>query len=185
MSDLVSATELDELSDVDDAQPWDRRPDEPANHYAAFRVYRDLPPVQRKWAKVAEKADISERQAKLLGNKWEWRERALEWDDMLHQTEDHERIEAIRQMHAIHRVAGRTAITKAMQALQLVRPEELTPGTIARLMQLGANLERDTLLVSVEELQGFEPEDEEAEDAWERIARELDPATASTEIDER
>jgi hypothetical protein len=166
------------LSQHDDGledEPWDRMPDEPPPHYAAFRIYRDLAPLARKLTTVAVEAGISERQARVLANRWTWRERVEQWDDVCHRTEDHERLEAIRQMHALHRTAGRATLTKALTALQLLRPEDMTPGVVARMIDLGARLERTTLLVSVEEMQGFEVEDEEAEDAWERIARELDP----------
>jgi hypothetical protein len=158
------------------AETWDRRLDEPTKDYAAFRIYRDLPSLQRKLTTVAERADISIRQAQVLANRWEWRERADAWDDVCHRTEDAERLEAIRQMHALHRAAGRSTLSKALQALQLLNPAQLTPNQIARMIDLGARLERTTLLVSVEEMQGFETEDDEVEDAWERIARELDPA---------
>lgn len=162
----------------DETQSWDRQEGESPQDYAAFRIYRDLPPTQRRMATVSERASISERQARQLAREWDWRERAGEWDDLLHRTEDHERLEAIRQMHLLHRSAGRQAMTKAMAALQTLQPGEMTPSTIARLMELGAKLERSTLIVSVEELQGFETDDDEAEDAWERIARELDPQRA-------
>jgi hypothetical protein len=170
---MVTELELD-----DEPEVWDRGAEEPTKDYVAFRIYRDLPVLQRKLTTVAERADISERQARILANRWDWRDRVAAWDDRVHQTEDHERLEAIRQMHQLHRAAGRSAMSKALQALQMLQPEELTPGQIARMMDLGAKLERNTLLVSVEELQGFDLEDEESEDAWERIARELDPATA-------
>jgi len=177
--EAVVSTEVDEL-DLEESHPWDRLADEPTKEYAAFRIFRDLAPLQRKLITVAERAEISERQARILANKWDWRDRADAWDDAVHQTEDRERLEAIRQMHQLHRGAGRAAMSKALVGLQQLQPSELTPGTIARLMQLGAKLERDTLLVSVEEMQGFEEEDEEAEDAWERIARELDPNTGNS-----
>jgi hypothetical protein len=50
----------------------------------------------------------------------------------------------------------------------------LTAGEAARLLDLGTRLERSTLLVSVEELQGrvSQPLDG-VDDPWDRIAREL------------
>lgn len=174
---MVSATEWPDEADLDhpDAEPWDRKPGEPTKHYGAFRIYRDLDPSQRKLVVVAERANISERQARVLASRWVWRERADAWDDACHRIEDQERIQAIRQMHKLHRAAGRSAMSKAIQALQMLSPESMQPGHIARLMDLGAKLERQTLIVSVEELQGIEAEDEETEDPWQRIANELDP----------
>jgi hypothetical protein len=159
-----------------EASAWDRRGGEPTKAYAAFRIYRDLAPTQRTLAAVAERSGFSERRCRYLASTWDWRERADEWDDECHQIEDRERLELIRSMHATHRRAGRAAVVKAIQALQKMQADDLTPGQAARLLELGAKLERTTLLVSVEELQGLDTFDEEdEEDPWERIARELDP----------
>jgi hypothetical protein len=165
----VSLPELDHSA-------WDRRPGEPSKAYGAFRIFRDLAPTQRSLATVAERSGFSERRCRALAARWGWRERADEWDDACHQSEDRERLELIRSMHATHRRAGRAAMVKALQALPLIEPDDMTPGQVARLMELGAKLERSTLTVSVEELQGLDLDDDaETEDPFERIARELDP----------
>jgi hypothetical protein len=157
---------------------WERQPGEPTKLHAAFRIFRDLPGAQRQVATVAEQVDISERRAREWAVEWNWRERADAWDDACHRVEDAERIEAIRSMHAIHRRAGRAAVVKAAQALALIDPAEMPIGAVARFMQLGANLERSTLIVSVEELQGL-VEADDSEDPWERIAAELSPDAGS------
>jgi len=173
---VTSMVMIDTDFDLEESQPWDRLDGEPAKAYGAFRIYRDLPTVQRRLPTVAERAGVSERQCRVLASKWEWRERADAWDEVIHRTEDRERLEALRQMHQLHRAAGRAAMSKALTALQMLEPASMTAGTIARMMELGAKLERSTLIVSVEELQGLELEDDdESEDPWDRIARELDP----------
>ena len=165
--------------DMGDTPLWERQPKETTRSYGAFRLYRDMPPTGRTIEKVSEQIDLSLRRTHEWAVAWRWRERALAWDDACHHIEDQERLEAIRSMHAMHRRAGRAALVKAMLALQLLQPEQMTAGTIARMMELGAKLERSTLIVSVEELQGLDVDDEEpVEDPWERIARELDPNAA-------
>ena len=164
--------------DLGDQPEWERQIKEPTKAYGAFRLYRDMPPAQRSIEQVADQIDLSLRRTHEWAVLWQWKERATAWDDACHQIEDQERLEAIRSMHAMHRRAGRAAIVKAVQALNLVNPEHMPIGAIARLLALGAKLERDTLIVSVEELQGLEPEsDEDSIDPWERIAAELDPHT--------
>ena len=172
------AIEWPEPSDFDlgDQPSWERQHKEPTRAYGAFRLYRDTPPAQRSIEAIAGQIDLSVRRTHEWAVMWRWKERATEWDDACHRIEDQERLEAIRSMHAMHRRAGRAAIVKAVQALNLVEPQHMPIGAIARLLALGAKLERDTLIVSVEELQGIEAEDdEESEDPWERIAAELDP----------
>jgi hypothetical protein len=154
---------------------WERQDGEPTKAHAAFRLFRDLPGVQRSVAAVAGRVGISERRAREWALEWDWRGRADAWDDACHRIEDAERLEAIRAMHRVHRRAGRAAIDKATEALRLIDPQEMPATAVARLMELGAKLERSTLIVSVEELQGLDDVEVDVEDPWERIARELDP----------
>jgi hypothetical protein len=166
--------------DLPDAELWNRLPGEPQKSYAAFRMYRDLSPMQRRFETIAQQTDLTVRRIRSWAAGWNWRERVDAWDDACHRIEDRERLDAIRSMHAIHRKAGREAVLKAVQALSELSTEQMTAGSIARLLELGAKLERSTLIVSVEELQGIETEgDDEVEDPWERIARELDPTVAT------
>ena len=161
--------------DLPETPPWERQAGEPTKPHGGFRLYRDMPPHQRSLAKVAEQVNVSERRAQQWAVEWDWRTRAEAWDDACHRIEDAERLEAIRDMHAVHRRAGRAALHKAVQALSQLDPATMPVGAVARLLALGAKLERDTLIVSVEELQGVEVIDDEVEDPWDRIARELDP----------
>lgn len=167
--------------DMGDGDAWDRQPGEPSRSYAAFRIYRDMLPFQRSLTAVGEQIGLGARRCQTMAQRWAWRDRADAWDDACHKVEDQERLEAIRSMHETHRKAGRAALVKALQALQILQPAELNAGQVARLMALGAKLERDTLIVSVEELQGFEPIEEDEDDPWERIARELDPNNATVD----
>lgn len=161
--------------DLGDTAVWERQAGEPATPYAAFRIYRDLPAPQRNLSAVATQVKLSDRRCRYWALTYNWRERAQAWDDACHRIEDQERLELIRQMHSLHRRAGRAALSKAVQALTLLQPEHMPASTIARLLELGAKLERSTLTVSVEELQGIESDEDEVDDPWERIAAELDP----------
>jgi hypothetical protein len=165
------------------AQPWHRQFNEPTRAYGVFRMFRDLTPHQRTIQAVCERSGFKERTCQNWALTWHWHERANAWDDACHAVEDQERLDAIRAMHAVHRRAGRAAVAKAVQALGILTPEQMPPSLIARLLELGAKLERQTLIVSVEELQGIEVEEsDDTEDPWERIARELDPAQTHTDL---
>ena len=161
------------LIDVDQPPPWEREPGEPPKAYAAFRTFRDLPPASRALDQTI--TDVSARQVRNWAQRYNWRERAEAWDDQCNRVEDAERLDAIRSMHADHRQAGAAGRLKAVEALQLLDAATIPPAVIVRLLDVSAKLERSTLIVSVEELQGLDFEDEEAEDPWERIARELAP----------
>jgi hypothetical protein len=106
-------------------------------------------------------------------SRWSWVARAEAWDDEQYRLEDRQRLGAIRTMHQNHQRAGRAAMRMALQALDRLEPSRIPAGAAARLLELGARLERETLLVSVEDLQGVSVE-EPGEDPWDRIARALE-----------
>jgi hypothetical protein len=153
----------------DPRQPWDRRENESARAYAAFRAFRDLGPVRR----LADVVDFPHRQVQTWSRRNGWVDRALAWDDETHRLDDQRRLDAIRRMHNVHQRAARLAITRAIAALQRLDPAEIPAYAAARLLELGARLERDTLTVSVEELQGITALPLDGEDPWDRIARDF------------
>lgn len=116
---------------------------------------------------------IAKATATRLSAQWDWRARAVAWDDALHRAEDARRLEAIRQMHADHLRAGRAAVDKALEALATLDVADVSAAGAARLLELGTRLERATLTVSVEELQGAGSADAGVVDPWDRIANEL------------
>lgn len=152
--------------------PWDRRPGESARAYETFRRFRDVGPLRTLAAVVDESAGIRLATVQEWHKRNDWRDRAAAWDDAVHRLEDARRLEAIRTMHDVHQRAGRAILSKALAALGSVAPEDIPPYAAARLLELGARLERDTLVVSVEQLQGVTPPP--LEDPWDAISRELD-----------
>jgi hypothetical protein len=156
-------------------RPWDRRPGESARAYEAFRRFRDAGPLRTFDVIVTD----TDRRTTLLdwSGRNDWRDRAAAWDDEVHRTDDLRRLEELRGMHDRHQRAGRLAMMKALAALQNVEPGDIPPYAAARLLELGARLERDTLIVSVEELQGVPAAP--VEDPWEAVARELEGLPAS------
>lgn len=161
----------------DPRQPWDRQANESPRAYAMFRRFRDLGPLRD--LSMLVDVDGGVRKSTLLewSGRNDWKDRASAWDDATHRLDDARRLEAIRGMHDLHQRAGRAILTKALSALSAVQPEEIPPYAAARLLELGARLERSTLVVSVEELQGVQPPPEE--DPWAAVARELESLPSS------
>lgn len=150
--------------------PWDRRPGESARAYQWFRRYRDLGPLRSFDALAGE--EVRRTTLTEWSRRHDWRDRAEAWDVETHRADDARRLESIRTMHDQHQRAGRAVFRKALAALSAAPAEEIPTYVAARLLELGARLERDTLLTSVEELQGIVPPP--AEDPWEAVARELE-----------
>lgn len=158
---------------VTEQQPaWERLDKEPTRAYSAFRVFRDLGPTRTlDAAQVA--LEVSERTVGNYSARFDWIRRATLWDDQVHRIDDHERLEALANMHRNHQAAGRAAIGKALGALHALKPDQIPASAAARLLELGTRLERETLAMSVDELQGVVAVDDVGEDPWDRIAREL------------
>lgn len=154
-------------------QPWDRRERETAKAYLAFRVFRDLGPTRR----LGDMPGYHYESVRRWSQTHDWVDRATAWDDETHRLDDQRRLEAIRRMHDTHQRAARLAMSKAIEALRLLAPEEIPAYAASRLLELGARLERDTLTVSVEELQGIASLTLDGEDPWERIARDFQAST--------
>jgi hypothetical protein len=158
------------VNDDEPRDPWDRRPTESPLAYSHFRRFRDLGPLRSLDMLVDERTGLA------TFKKWQarhdWRDRASAWDEAAHRIDDARRLEALRGMHDLHQRAGRAVLNKALQALANVAPEDIPPYAAARMLELGARLERDTLVTSVEELQGVPPA--QLEDPWEAVARELE-----------
>lgn len=156
----------------DERLPWDRRPAEAARAYDAFRRFREAGPL-RSMRETADAIGVSLRTVHRWAEANLWWERAVAWDDEVHRLDDRRRLEALRTMHDTHQRAGRAVMQKALAALQATDPTEIPAYAAARLLELGARLERETLVVSVEDLQGATSSAPATEDPWEAIAREL------------
>lgn len=155
--------------------PWDRRPGESPRGYQTFRRFRDLGPLRQLDHLVGDGLEL--KTLRRWHHRFDWMDRARAWDDTVHRLEDQRRLEAIRGMHDRHQRAGRLAMNRALAALQGTAVEDIPPYAAARLLELGARLERDTLTISVEELQGLNPAADE--DPWEQVERELQGLPAS------
>lgn len=156
--------------DDDARDPWDRRPGETSRSYAAFRRFRDLGPLRQLDMLVDDSTKLGT--VRNWSSTHDWRDRADAWDDATHRMQDARRLEDIRKMHDTHARMGRAVYSKAFEALMAVDSSEIPPYVAGRLLDVGTTLERDTLTVSVEDMQGVTPPP--AEDPWETIARELD-----------
>lgn len=160
---------------AEERYPWERRPGETAKAYEGFRAFRDLPASTRTIRKLNESGYP---QAKNWSSRWDWHARATAWDDHVARQEDEDRLSALRSMHSNHQRAARAIQQFALAALSRLDIEEASPADVARLLELGARLERVTLSVSVEELQGRPPL-HMTDDPWTRIANELSDTPAT------
>lgn len=124
-------------------EPWHKRPAETPMAYDAFIRYRDAG-RERNVVKLAEKLGKHPNQIWTWMRKYDWKERALAWDNELDEQFKTglvaERIKAAKETIEL----GRTIRGKAAQALvrMIERGDELAPEDIPRWAELGVRLER-------------------------------------------
>lgn len=129
--------------------PWERQPGESARAYAAFCIYRDMPPRKRSLREVAAKlkgkpgkyksvpANIS-----MWSAKWRWAERAAAWDEERDRQEREAQIRAVKEMRERHAREAMALQEKALKRLKAMNPEELSPADVLRYFVEAAKLER-------------------------------------------
>ena len=131
---------------------WYRLKGESRKAYEAFAVYRDLG-AARSQAKVAERLGKSLELMKRWSAKHEWVDRAASFDANeefeLMSAEREERIKMRRNDAKI----ARMMMEKAVDALQLVDPKDLSPAQLRELIMDGAKLQRLALGESTENVE--------------------------------
>lgn len=121
--------------------PWDRQHREPEKAYGYFALYRDLGRT-RTVAKVAEQVHKSRDYLHKLATTWKWVQRAQAWD----REEDRLYVEGLaeqrRDMAKRHaRIAGALQ-AKIVARLQSLDVSKLTPGDVARWLEVATRVER-------------------------------------------
>ena len=127
---------------------WDRRPGESHKAFAAFTKYRDLA-EKRTYQQVAEELHCNGSNVRRWARLWNWYARAHEWDVRRDQAAQEAQIRERRRMAERQARTGMEMQDLAAQGLRELlsrldrkAPLNLSPRDIARLMEVGAKLER-------------------------------------------
>lgn len=134
-------------------EPWEQQPGESAKAYAAFCLYRDLPPAKRSLRAVTEliygpKPGMKRSQRNVPGKirdwaaRWRWAERAKAWDEEQDRQNREAQLQAIKEMRERHAEQAKYLQAKALEALQKMVPQEFSPADALRYLIEGAKLER-------------------------------------------
>lgn len=130
---------------------WDRQPGEPSQAYRAFLIFRDLPhrspPVKRtKRAVATELGTKGKTRVIEWGQKWNWDERARDYDNELQHIELEERKEQIRGALENKIKIGKALQGKALKALAELPQEVLSARNVLDYLAQGVAMEHDALL---------------------------------------
>jgi len=118
-----------------DTDPWERQPDETRKRHSQFCAYRDLG-RGRTLRRVADALALNDRYVRAVAAGYRWPERAEAHDR--HRDEMHERVwleERRRAAEQDSRILS-AAIGKLAARIRTLRPDELTPATLIRLLDV-------------------------------------------------
>jgi hypothetical protein len=104
---------------------WQRQPGESPKAFGAFVLFRNLDPKERSLQRVVRECN---RSVSLIGrwsSRWEWVERAAQFDDYLEMRRIEARIEAKQRLDEEELTIIRAARMQAIKALTEMNPEQL------------------------------------------------------------
>ncbi|MFC4060218.1 hypothetical protein ACFOWE_18090 [Planomonospora corallina] len=115
--------------------PWERQPGESLTRYAQFCVYRDLGRT-RTLRKTAENLTRADGWIRQIAAAHRWRDRAEAWDRHLDDLYKATWLEERRKAAENDAKILGAAVGKIAQRLPSIRPEELSPGDLIRLLDV-------------------------------------------------
>ncbi|MFU8849402.1 hypothetical protein ACNAW0_00180 [Micromonospora sp. SL1-18] len=121
--------------------PWDRQRGEPERAYGYFALYRDLGRT-RTVAKVAEQVHKSRDYLHKLATRWKWVQRAQAWDREEDRLYAEGLAEQRRDMARRHARVASALQAKLVARLQTLDASKLTPGDVARWLEVSTRVER-------------------------------------------
>ncbi|MFU8873186.1 hypothetical protein [Micromonospora sp. SL4-19] len=121
--------------------PWDRQRGEPEKAYGYFTLYRNLGRT-RTVAKVAEQVHKSRDYLHKLATRWKWVQRAQAWDREEDRLYAEGLAEQRRDMARRHARVASALQAKLVARLQTLDASKLTPGDVARWLEVSTRVER-------------------------------------------
>ena len=122
-------------------EPWERQMNESSQAFEAFAAYRDMG-AARSLAKVSRVVCKS----KALMERWskdhDWVKRAAAWDAEKDRVARQSQLNDIKEMRKRHAAIAKKMMDTADNALNNIRPDEVSTNEIARLVEIASKLER-------------------------------------------
>lgn len=120
---------------------WEKQPNESSKAYAAFCIYRDMG-ISRSLQKVSQQLSKSETLMKRWSERWSWVDRASGYDDYIERRKREENEKMIIEMSERHAKLAVAFQQRLAQRLSSLEPSEITPGDMARWLDIATKIER-------------------------------------------
>lgn len=128
----------------DGPDPWERQPGETARAFHAFTLYRDMRPHDRSLRLLGEREDTADpRQIQRWSSDHQWVGRCTAWDDELDRIKraaTQDEVEAMTKRHIRIALDMQDRLAARLEELDA---SELTPGHLARWVEVAIRLERE------------------------------------------
>lgn len=122
-------------------KPWERQPKESAQAFEAFDLYCKMG-ADRSLRKVERQLNKSHALIGRWSSIWNWQERSRDYDNELKRQEIEEQRRSVKKMQERQIQTAMLMQKKAVQALDKLQIDDLTPKDILRFISEGAKLER-------------------------------------------
>lgn len=138
------------ISLTPDREPWEKQNAESPRQYSRFTIFRDLGDSRTLNAALeiinaTTSKKISKGTLHQISCEYRWTERAEAFDSAASAAERQRLVMLRRDMIERHRKLSAGLTGKAVQALQLIEPEDMDPGDVIKFLTTAADLERKAL----------------------------------------
>ena len=124
-----------------DREAWERQPGESGPAFEAFAAYRDMG-EKRTISAVARQLNKSGTLCHRWKLKYDWRARADAYDASIAEEAIKQVVADRKKMQERHIKMSLQLQRKAMEALEKIKPEEMTPKDVKEFLRLATELER-------------------------------------------
>ena len=128
-------------------QPWERQPGESEQAFEAFRIYRDLG-MKRSNAEVCKQLSKSRQLISRWKSNYNWDERVRAYDNDLEKQQHAEAVKNLKDMTGRHIKIAMSLQRKALEELDRMKVEDMTPRDIKEYIKMATELERLNRLTS-------------------------------------
>ena len=126
---------------TDEVQPWEQQPGESAKAFEAFKTYRDMG-AERSMRKVAQRLNKSLTMLSKWSGPWSWQERVRAYDREMDREAHETAVRELRSMTNRHIRIAMQLQTKALQALNNMDAELLSPKMTLAFLKQATELEK-------------------------------------------
>ncbi len=124
-----------------DSKPWERQQGESEKAFEAFALYRDMG-TERSLRKVEQELGKSRTLMCRWSSKYQWCERAREYDNDKERQAKKEAEKGLRDMYARQTEIAMSVQTKALKALDRLDPDNMSAKDIREFIKMATDLER-------------------------------------------